>query len=277
MLLLSACLPSSQETQPALPDEPKRVVSLDYCADQFVLQFLDKDQILALSPDAEKDYSYLKEKAKGFRTVRPVAEDVMTLQPDLVVKSYGGGPHMQRFLASAGVPTLQVGWASSVGGQEPDSVAAVTQIMADGLGQSKRGQRVVNDYHGRLDSLDAQVTEPLVTAMYLTPAGFTTGPGSLVHEMLTRAGLANFETKPGWRPVGLERLAYESPDMVAAAFFDTGLSDLALWSPARHPIAKQELQNPNAVYLQGAWTTCGGWFIVDAIEALAEGRVKVQP
>lgn len=276
-MLLSACLPSSQETQAALPDEPKRVVSLDYCADQFVLQFLDKNQILALSPDAGKDYSYLKNEAAGIPTVRPIAEDVITLQPDLVVKSYGGGPHMQRFLASSGVPTLQVGWASVLGGQEPGSVAALTQFMADGLGQSLRGQQVVGEYHARLAALSDGSNEGSVSAMYMTPAGFTTGPGSLIHEMFEHAGLSNFETVAGWRPVDLERLAYESPDLVAAAFFDTALPDLALWSPSRHPIARKELENPQSVFLQGAWTTCGGWFVADAVEALAVAKSKAQP
>lgn len=276
-MLTTGCLPSSQSPEPALPANPKRVVSLDYCADQFVLQFMDKENILALSTDAEKEYAYLNQQASGIRQVRAIAEDVLTLQPDLVVRSYGGGPNMKRFLASAGVPTLQVGWASTVGGLEEGSVAAITQSMANGLGQAARGKRLVNQYLTRLESLPTSSVDNPITAMYMTPAGFTTGPGSLVHEMMTHAGLSNFESVPGWRPVPLERLAYESPNLVAAAFFDTNLSDLSLWSPSRHPMAKTLIQNNNTIFLQGAWTTCGGWFIADAIEALATGVETVQP
>ncbi|PZU18112.1 MAG: iron ABC transporter substrate-binding protein, partial [Citromicrobium sp.] len=32
-------------------DAPRRIVSLDYCADQYVLKFADREDILALSPD----------------------------------------------------------------------------------------------------------------------------------------------------------------------------------------------------------------------------------
>jgi iron complex transport system substrate-binding protein len=274
---MTGCVPSSQSPEPTLPANPKRVVSLDYCADQFVLQFMDRENILALSTDAEKEYAYLKQQASGIKQVRAIAEDVLTLQPDLVVRSYGGGPNMQRFLASAGVPTLQVGWASKVDGSEEGSVAAITQSMADGLGQTARGARLVNDYLTRLKALPNLSVGSPVTAMYMTPAGFTTGPGSLVHDMMTHAGLSNFESVTGWRPLPLERLAYESPDMVAAAFFDTNLSDLALWSASRHPVAKTLMQNTNTVFLPGAWTTCGGWFIADAMEALAAGIERVQP
>ena len=37
----------------------QRVISLDYCADQYVLKFVDPENIVALSPDAEEPFSYL--------------------------------------------------------------------------------------------------------------------------------------------------------------------------------------------------------------------------
>ena len=70
--------------------EPIRVVSLDYCADQFLLKLADPEQILALSPDAGAGFSYLREEAQGSPTVRPRAEDLIALSPDLAIRSYGG-------------------------------------------------------------------------------------------------------------------------------------------------------------------------------------------
>ena len=43
-----------------------------------------------------------------------------------------------------------------------------------------------------------------------------------------------------------------------------------MWSASQHPIARQLLETRETVALDGAWTACGGWFILDAIEALAE-------
>ncbi|MEM9168499.1 MAG: ABC transporter substrate-binding protein [Pseudomonadota bacterium] len=247
-------------------DWPKRVVSLDYCADQFVLKFVDRANILAVSPDATADFSYMREAASGVPTVRPLAEDVLIAKPDLVVRLYGGGPNATTFFERAGVPVLNVGWSGSI-----DDVAANVERLAAGLGAADEGRAVVADMRDRLAAL-AQ-SDDGGHALYMTPAGVTTGPGSLIHEMIVAAGLANFQEASGWRSLPLERLAYERPDLVAAAFFETRTNHADAWSPAGHPVARAQLDGPAVARLDGAWTACGAWFLVDAVEALAAASV----
>ncbi|MEM1103179.1 MAG: ABC transporter substrate-binding protein [Pseudomonadota bacterium] len=283
MLVASACVAACgnadlNERPSAYPAErPQRIVSLDYCADQYVLKLADREQILAVSPDAEKQFSYMRAAAKDVPTVRPVAEDVLILKPDLVVRAYGGGANAAAFFERAGVPVLQVGWASSVYGEEIGSITQLIQHVADGVGQSRRGDALVAEYRTRLAAIQTRSANE--AALYMTPAGVTTGPGSLVHEMLLAAGVANFQKQPGWRSIPLERLAYEQPDFVVAAFFETLTNHPDAWSPSKHPVAKAQMTSPNTVPLQGAWTACGGWFILDAVEtisnrALAGGAAK---
>ncbi len=268
LVSLAAC---GQAPAPAMTsrDAPQRIVSLDYCADQYVLKLADREQILAISPDAVKDFSYMRDAAVGIPTVRPVAEDVLILKPDLVVRSYGGGPNAAAFFERAGVPVLQMGWASNVDGEGAGSIPSLIQDMADGLGQSARGEALVTAFRERLAAISARTDR--TAALYMTPGGVTTGPGSLVHEILVASGLENFEESPGWRPLPLERLAYEQPDLVAAAFFDSLQNHPDAWSAAKHPVARAQLEVREVVPLQGAWTACGGWYILDAIEALAVG------
>lgn len=264
-----ASVPPQADTLNPSEDRPQRIVSLDYCADQYVLKFADRDQILAVSPDAVKGFSYMREAADGSPTVRPRAEDVLLLKPDLVVRSYGGGPNAAAFFERAGVRVLQVGWASNVDGDDIGSIPSLIRHMAKGLGHAERGDALVDEFRERLAAISMHRNDE--TALYMTPGGVTTGPGSLVHDMLSTAGLENFETQPGWRSLPLERLAYEQPDIVAAAFFETHTNHPAAWSEAKHPIARDQLENRELVSLEGAWTACGGWFILDAIEALAGG------
>jgi iron complex transport system substrate-binding protein len=248
----------------ALAAEPaRRVVSLDYCADQFVLKLLPRERILALSPDATAHYSYMRESADGIPQVRPVAEDVLTIEPDLIVRSYGGGPRAMHFFEHAGVPVLQVPYANSFA-----DISNNIQFMADGLGASQRGRDIVADMEARLQAIEKAPRQRKI--LYMTPSGATTGPGTLVHEMFQAAGLSNFQIDAGWRPIPVERLAYEQPDMVATAFFGDNTDQTALWSAMRHPMARQQIENKPAVVLEGAWTSCGGWFLVDAVEALAK-------
>jgi iron complex transport system substrate-binding protein len=248
----------------------ERVVSLDYCADQFVLKLLPRDRILAVSPDAGKEFSYMRDFADGLQRVRPRAEDVLTIRPDLVVRSYGGGPHIAGFFERAGIPVLQVPFANDLA-----SIRKSILYLAEGLGVPERGSEIVAEMNRRLKNIDKLKVQK--TALYMTPTGVTGGPGTAVHNMLQAAGLENFQEQPGWRSIPLERLAYEQPDVIAAAFFSSDTIHPALWSPMRHPVARQQMSNQPTVMLQGAWTSCGGWFLLDAIEALASTASAVSP
>ncbi len=240
-----------------------RVVSLDFCADQFVLKLLPPDRILALSPDAERDFSYMRAAATGLPKVRPVAEDVLTIEPGLIVRSYGGGPHATKFFERAGVQVIQVPYGNSIAG-----IRDTVRSLAHSLGVPQRGADVIADFDRRLLGLVAGKDSK--SALYMTPTGVTSGPGTLVHEMLVAAGLSNFQELEGWRSIPLERLAYERPDVVVAAFFHAETKRPAMWSPMRHPIAKLQISERPTVSIQGAWTACGGWFLLDAVESLAE-------
>jgi iron complex transport system substrate-binding protein len=109
--------------------------------------------------------------------------------------------------------------------------------------------------------------------MYMTPTGVTAGPGTLMHDMLMAAALTNFEKRPGWQALPLERLLYESPDVVARAFYKSVFSHQDIWSAAQHPVTTAQLAHVRKVPLQGAWTSCGAWFLMDAVEALHEAAL----
>ena len=267
-LTLTAC---GKAILPDAPDgeRPSRIVSLDFCADQYLLQFADPDQILAVSPDAARDFSFMRAKAAGVPTVRPLAEDVILLKPDLVVRSYGGGPNAAAFFEQAGIPVLQVGWASSIHGDDISSIPKITREVAAGLGHRDRGEALVQSYLERLATIQATTHEK--STLYMTPSGLTSGGNSMIHEAMMAAGLKNFANRNGWHSLPLERLAYERPDLVTAAFFGVRTNHQHGWSAARHPVAKRELSETDLVALDSAWLSCGGWYIVEAVEALAEG------
>jgi len=255
--LASACAPTPK---PVKTYTPMRVISLDYCSDQYVLQFVPSDRIVGVSPDAGKDFSYMRDAAEGIRRVPSKAEDVLALQPDLIVRSYGGGANAASYFEAAGVPVLQVGWASDL-----DGVEQVILDMADGLGAGGEGREIVADMQARITALRGANSGK--RALYMTPGGVTSGAGSLVHEMMVAAGRTNYQTEAGWHDLPLERLVEDHPDLVAFAAFDTHVTP---WSAARHPIAQVQTRDLPVARLEGAWTSCGGWWLVDAIEVMAE-------
>ena len=245
-------------------EAPGRVISLDYCADQYVLKMLPRNRILAVSTDAGKLFSYLREHAAGIATVRSTAEDVLMRAPDLVVRSYGGGPRITALLESAGIPVLQIPYTNDIQG-----IRDATRHIAAALGNSSRGESIVADFDARLAAI-ADRPKSSKSMLYMTPTGVTSGPGTLVHEMLLAAGYENSVDRSGWQTLPLEKLAYRQPDAIAAAFFGADDDIPAQWSAMRHPVAQQQMVDRPTALLQGAWTSCGAWFLVDAIEALAD-------
>jgi len=242
--------------------KPERIVSVDFCADQYVLKLAEPERIAALSHEARAAYSYMRAQAAGHRQVAPRAEDVLALRPDLIVRSYGGGPGAERFFERAGAPVLQLAFSASVAdmAQELRRVGAV-------LGEPARAEAAAREVDARLAAVEAGEGE--VSALYMTPGGVTAGPGALVHDLMQVAGLMNFQTEAGWRPLPLERLASEAPDIVLAAFFASHAEARYYWSAARHPLARKTLRTRPSVALPGAWMACGGWFLIDAVEAMA--------
>ena len=266
MPLLAAGLVAACGTAPPLarPEGPAgRIVSLDYCADQYALGLADREHILALSPDAREDFSYLRSEAAGLPVVRPRAEDVLALQPDLVVRSYGGGPRAPAFFERAGVPVLQIDFAPDI-----DAVRERIRQAAAALGVPARGEALIAGMDARLAR--AQATPPGARTLYISPSGVAAGSGTFVHHLIAAAGLDNFDDRSGWRPIPLERLAYETPDVYAVGAFGAIDHNVA-WTAFRHPVAVRRVQAGPAVSIDGAATSCGGWFLVDAVEALAAG------
>lgn len=246
----------------------ERVVSLDYCADQYVLEFVPPERIAALSPDAASSFSYHRERARGLPQVRPNAEEVLALEPDLVVRSYGGGPGAASFYRRAGARVAQIGLGADLAGVRDSMLRA-----AEALGAADRGRSLAAEFDRRLaeaaEGGPAAATGERAAALYLTPGGVTAGPGTLIHELFAAAGFDNFTASPGFREVPLERLAREPPDRIAAAFYDSPEAHDGHWSPARHPFVRSLLDEVPVTRLSGAWTACGGWFVVEAVEALA--------
>lgn len=269
-VLVAGCA-SAPQPPASYGDEPRRIVSLDYCADQYVLRFADCDAILALSPYAGERFSYMRAEAEGLPTVRPRTADVLALQPDLVVRSFGGGADVVPFLEELGVPVVQIGFPQTIA-----EVRGEVVRVGSALGAEAEARRVAADMDRRLAALPEPSGTPH-TALYMTPGGMTSGEGTLVHEILRTAGFANFQTRPGWNTLPLERLAYEHPDVVAAAFYEGVESQADSWSAARHPVARAQLENRPVVPLEGAWTSCGGWFLIDAIEALSQAAQGEAP
>lgn len=242
--------------------EPRRIVSLDYCADQFVLALADRDQITALSIGSRRDDSYYRERARGIRQTHGTLEDVLALRPDLVVRNWGGPWDAAEVYARFDVPLLQVG-------DTPDFASARADLVnaARTLGHPERGEALARDLDLRLARLGAHRSNAPV--MYLSGGGAVAGRGTMMDAVISAAGGRNIRTEASWQVLPLERLVRTPPALIALGFFDTSRDRVNAWSPARHPTLRRALANARTVALPPAAIACEAWYAVDAAEAIA--------
>lgn len=243
--------------------QPRRVVSLDYCADQFVLALADRDQIAALSRGSGREDSYYRVRARGIRQSRATLEEVLALAPDLVVRNWGGPWDAEAAYARSGVPVLQVGDA-------PDFAAARADLLdaARALGHPERGDALARDLDRRLARLRAAAPREAPAMMYLSAGGAVAGRGVLIDAVIAAAGGRNLRTDANWTVLPLERMIETPPALIALGFFDTGRTRLDAWSPSRHPALRRMLERARTVHLPAASISCEAWFAIDAAERI---------
>lgn len=242
---------------------PQRIVSLDYCADQFVLALADRAQITALSRGSLRDDSYYRDRARGIRQTRGTLEEVLALRPDLVVRNWGGSWDAEAVYARFGVPVLQVGDA-------PDFATARADLIdaSRAMGGEARGQALARDLDQRLARLERR-SRRRQPVMYLSAGGAVAGSGTMMDAVIAAAGGHNVRTEPSWALMPLERMIETPPALIALGFFDHGRTRASAWSPSRHPALQQALARAHTVSLPAAAISCEAWFAIDAAEAIA--------
>jgi len=92
------------------------VLSLDQCADQFVLALSPRDSIVGLSTRADDPDSHLRALAAGLPLRRTTLESALAARPDLVVRYWGGDPRFVAQLQQRGARVVTIEDATDFGG-----------------------------------------------------------------------------------------------------------------------------------------------------------------
>ena len=241
-------------------DKPLRVMSLDQCADQYILA-LRPDAKIRLSNRADDSDSHMREQARGVPTIRPTLESAVAFKPDVVVRYWGGDGRLLGRLERDGVVVASIDDSKDFAGVRSNiiSVAAALKVP-------ERGQQLIADMDQKLDRAKGRGEGR--SATYMTASGFTAGPQTLIDTVLSAAGFRNGTTTTGYQPLGLERTVMKPPVMFVLGFFERVLAD---WRGAgRHPVLKPLLQDRTVAQLPASTLTCPAWFAADAALALAE-------
>jgi iron complex transport system substrate-binding protein len=257
LALFFLAAPSAAAPAPAL-----RVLSLDQCADQYVLALSPRAAIVGLSPRVRNADSWLAVRSTGLPILRTDAESTLAAHPGLVVRYWGGDPKLLAILTRRGARIVTIEDAHDFAG-----VRRNVRTVAAALGASAEGEALVAGMDRHLaQSAGAWQGR---RALYLTSGGATTGPGSLVDSILLAAGLRNLTSEPGFHELSLERLILNPPAAVVEGFFDAGSQAKVHWGPGHHDALKRLTRGRTLVSLPGALIGCPAWFVGEAVSLIA--------
>lgn len=189
------------------------IVSINPCADAMLVRLVPASRIAAISHYSHDPMatSMPIAVARRFRATAGTAEEVIALAPDLVVASRFTAPATRDAFARAGLRTLYLDAPATIAASE----AQVRQLAA-AVDAGAAGERMVSAIERSLPPVPVG-RRP--SALLFIAGDLATGAGTLLDEMMTRAGFANAAAGYGLQFTGrlpAERLVAQPPEVVIA-------------------------------------------------------------
>jgi iron complex transport system substrate-binding protein len=239
------------------------IVSLNPCTGAILAEVADPGQILAVSHYSHDPRGTSMElaTARRFPATGGTVEEVLALDPEVVVGSSFMDPSQRAAFSELGLRVETVGIASSVAASE----AQVRQLAAV-AGHPERGDALV----ARIDAAmrSARAAGSPVSAVLWQPDGIVPGEGALVSELMRRTGFANASAARGMGQadyLSLENLLANPPQVLLVAGSERG---------QRHPVLGRVARMQRA-YFDPALLYCGGPTIIRAAGRLKQIRSQV--
>jgi iron complex transport system substrate-binding protein len=244
---------------PATAAAPRHIVSLNLCADQYLLALADAQQIGGLTRLSHmKSMSPVAATAARFPTAGSSAEALLAAQPDLLLIGWSGqaDPALRAGLRTR---TLVLPPANNY----PEIVAQV-RLVAAAVGHPERGEALVRRMDAELAAIP-RAGRGRVAADYQR-RGYLSGADTLMNDMMSRVGLVNLTTKlrlPVLANLSLEQFVAHRPDfLISGGRAPHDLGGFMLAHPAIKAIPR--------LYLPGSLADCGGPAYPQAIRLLSD-------
>lgn len=268
-VVLTAVLVTTARAECAGDCPPQRIVSMNLCADVLLLALADRRRIASVSFLAvDPTYSPVVDEARGLPLNQGLAEEVLALEADLVLAGLYTNRSSVALLRRLGVRIVELDVPRSL-----DQTRAQIRMLAEALHVPDAGESLIAAMDERLAALAAAGGGARPLGALFHPNGFTTGRGTLTHELMERAGMDNLAARDGldgWGYLALEDLILGRPDLVILAAGGEQAPSLARML-TRHP-AIRALPDLEVVTIPEAQWTCAGPWVLDAIERLVQAR-----
>lgn len=246
-----------------------RIVSLNPCLDAILVEVASRDQIAALS-----HYSRIARQSTIYRLAMSLpqthgtAEEIIALRPDIVLSSRHSDRATRAALERMGIPMALFDVPQTVA----DSLDQVREIAR--LAHAPRnGEALIGRINAALNAARPRDTNRLNALVY-QPNGFVAGQGTLMNEMMERAGFNNVAGQYGigkWGNVSIEHILANPPQVLLSS---QASSTARTWSERvmRHPALSSLSGRVVQATLEEKLLYCGGPVLIQTALALTHAR-----
>ncbi len=264
-----AQLPPGQEF--GARGRPTRVVSLNLCLDQMVLALAKPENVASVTWLATDPRSAVlaDRAARVPRINHGAAEEILPLNPDLVLAGAYITPFTVRMLRRTGYNVEVLDAPTTL-----ESLRAQVRLVGDLLRERGNADAALAEMDATLAAAAPKPGVAAKRAAVFQPGGFTAGPGSFEHEILTAAGLANVAGETGIRAYGhlsLEELLVLRPDLVVSPEYVAGRPSIAE-QMLRHPAVRRAGLAQHVATVPANLWSCPGLMNAEAVRILAAAR-----
>jgi iron complex transport system substrate-binding protein len=254
-------------------EPPRRIVSLNKCADQLLVALVEPSRIASVSPIAADDFAFMADELARVPANSGRGETILMEGGDFVLAgSFGTRPRMD-LLRRQGFEVMSLDpWTSLADGQR--QIANVARR----LGAEEAGQRLV----GRMNDALARARgiAPPRTILVLQHGGSTPGRDGVVSEILRAIGLVPYAEQlglPRGGRVSLERVVSAPPDYLLVPTADAGSAYDLGSTFLHHPALLAAVPPERWLTIAPRLSLCGGPATPVLIDTLAEEvRAKVR-
>lgn len=257
---LALALAGCSAPPPSATGDGPTIVSLNPCADAILHEIAAPGQLLSVSHYSHNasSTSMALEDALAYPATGGTVEEVLALNPDVVVADSFLAPSTRNALEANGIALVQIGMVSSV----EDSLAQIRQLaelssqpaLGDVLAAEIELALAEHQHNGR----------PFSTLLW-QDGGIVAGEGSLAFAMMAHTGFASHSAARGLGQgayLPLEQVLADPPEIILASGDERMLT---------HPVLGA-LQDVRYDTFDSALLYCGGPTIPRALARLTEIR-----
>lgn len=250
---------------------PRRVVSINLCSDMLALELADPGTVKSVfRVTADPEDSPVADLARRLPLNNATAEEILSLNPDLVLAHRYTSPFTLAMLERAHVPVVQVKDAADF-----EDIRDNVRAVAAALGHPERGEAWIARFDASLARSARMPPRPPVRAVIYQDLGGAAASGTILGALLDHAGFENVvkaSSGGGFINLSIEELIGLRPDFVAVGVYRAHEPSLAHELLVHPALRDYTTRFARTVELPAKLWTCGTPFVTEIADRLAAAR-----